>query len=126
MDWRWNNFTADEFKCRHCGAHIIIPEFMDKLQAVRTEYGKPMKITSGYRCSQHNSAVSDTGLTGPHTTGRAVDIQVSGKDALRLLVLAVKHGFTGIGVKQHGLFGARFLHLDDLPDDTTRPSIWSY
>ena len=125
-EWRWKNFSVDELKCRHCGAFILVPEFMDRLQALRDDYGKAMKISSGYRCSLHNSRVSSTGLTGPHTTGRAVDILVVGKDAHKLLSLALKHGFTGIGVQQKGAHGARFLHLDDIPDTLSRPAVWSY
>ena len=125
-DWRWQNFTKEELSCHHCGALIIVPAFMDRLQALRKDYGKPIKITSGYRCSAHNKAVSDTGLTGPHTTGRAVDIQISGRDAYDLLHLALLHGFKGIGISQKGDHGKRFLHLDDIPDTIKRPAIWSY
>lgn len=125
-DWRWPNFSIDELKCKHCGEEKIIPEFMDRLQRLRKDYGKPMKITSGYRCPAHNSAVSKTGLDGPHTSGRAVDIQVFGKEAYDLLHLAMLHGFTGIGISQKGPMDKRFIHLDDIPDKNTRPRIWSY
>ncbi len=126
-DWRWPNFSIDELKCHHCGAHILVPEFMDLLQAVRTEYGKPMKITSGYRCSAHNAAVSSTGLAGPHTTGQAVDISCSGADAYKLVSLALKHGFTGIGVSQKGPHDKRFIHLDTLKlPNYPRPNVWTY
>lgn len=128
VDWRWLNFSIEELKCKHCGAHILIPEFMDKLQALRTEYGKPMKITSAYRCSAHNNAVSSTGVHGPHTTGEAVDIACSGADAYKLVSLAIKHGFTGIGVAQKGPHEKRFIHLDTLPNAVgqPRPTVWTY
>lgn len=126
VEWRWPNFSIEEFQCKHCGAHILVPEFMDRLQALRTDFKKPMKITSGYRCSNYNSDISETGLTGPHTTGRAVDIQVSGKDAYELMRLALVHGFRGIGVSQRGPQNTRFLHLDDVPDTIIRPMVWSY
>lgn len=126
MDWRWPNFSADELKCKHCGEEKIIPEFMDRLQRLRTDFGKPMKITSGYRCPTHNSTVSHTGSDGVHTTGRAADIQVFGKDAYDLLHLALLHGFTGIGINQNGQMDKRFLHLDDSNDKNLRPRVWSY
>lgn len=126
MDWRWPNFSVNELKCKHCGQEKIIPTFMDRLQGLRKDYGKPMKITSGYRCPEHNASVSKTGSDGVHTTGRAVDIQVFGKDAYDLLHLALLHGFTGIGISQNGQMDKRFIHLDDLPDKNHRPRIWSY
>jgi len=50
MDWNYPNFTRAEMACQHCGAEGIQPALMDKLQELRTAYGKPMRITSGYRC----------------------------------------------------------------------------
>ncbi len=127
VDWRWPNFSSDELKCHHCGVYAMQPEFMDKLQALRTEYGKSMKITSGYRCPVHNAKVSTTGANGPHTTGQAVDVQCSGADAYRLMSLAIKHGFTGIGVAQKGPHDGRFLHLDTLAaPNYPRPNVWTY
>ncbi len=128
LDWScWPNFSADELRCR-CGfgRADMNERFMDRLQAVRSVLGVPMRITSGFRCPDYNARVSSTGRNGPHTTGRAVDVAVSGETALKLVRIALAHGFTGIGVKQKGPHGGRFLHLDDLDADYPRPSIWSY
>ena len=83
-----------------------------------------MVITSGFRCARYNVEVSSSGEGGPHTTGRAVDVQVSGPRAYRLLHLALAHGFSGVGVKQHGPHDHRFLHFDSVP--RPYPVIWSY
>jgi zinc D-Ala-D-Ala carboxypeptidase len=120
-DWRY--FGLPEFSCRHCGKNRISHQFVDALDELRHEYGKPMLVTSGYRCPEHNNNVSSTGFDGPHTTGQAADIAVRGADARRLLGLAIAHGFTGIGVQQKG--NARFIHLDTLTDGN-RPWVWSY
>jgi uncharacterized protein YcbK (DUF882 family) len=100
-------------------------EFMDRLQRLRTAYGKPMTVTSGYRHKTHPKEVAKA-LPGAHTYGRAADIAVEGHDAMRLIRLALDFGFTGIGVQQKG-FG-RFIHLDDMPAGgrLPRPAIWSY
>ena len=74
-DPSWENFKPEEFQCSHCQALMIHSDIMDLLQEAREELG-PMSITSGYRCGVHNSLVSKTGLKGPHTTGKAVDISV--------------------------------------------------
>jgi uncharacterized protein YcbK (DUF882 family) len=100
--------------------------FLEQLDELRHMYGKPLIITSGYRCPDHNAAVSATGRTGPHTTGRAADLRVDRRDALQLLKLALALNFTGIGVNQKG--NGRFLHVDNLPNahGQPRPTIWSY
>jgi hypothetical protein len=56
----------------------------------------------------------------------AVDIAISHEKAYKLIASAIKHGFTGIGVKQKG--GGRFIHLDISEGDESRPRphIWSY
>lgn len=124
--WEWAPFfTVKEFTCKGSGKCLMDADFMQRLYQLRDEYGKPMHVTSGYRSPEHNMEVSDTGAGGPHTTGKAVDISISGPDAYSLLALALKHGFTGIGVKQAGPFTGRFLHIDTITTPP-RPNIWSY
>ena len=118
-------FKITEFACKcGCGTNKIDPEFVEKLDELRGRYGRPLIVSSGYRCPSHNAKVSSTGLTGPHTTGRAVDFAVARLEAYALIRYATT--FTGIGVNQKG--GARFIHLDDLPDapNQPRPTVWSY
>ena len=100
-------------------------EFMDMLQALRNKLGFALHITSGYRCPAHNAKISHSGSDGVHTTGRAVDIGISGQQALKLLKAALEMGFTGIGIDQQG--PSRFIHLDNCTaPDYPRPTIWSY
>jgi len=107
----------------------MLPEadFMAKIEALRVACGFPLPVSSGARCPSHNAAVSKTGRTGPHTTGRAIDLAVSHGQAFEVLSVALKSGFfTGIGINQKG--GGRFIHLDDLPNVSgqPRPTLWSY
>lgn len=118
------HFTVAEMACRHCSECLMGAGFMAQLEALRAEYGHPMVISSGYRCPEHNEAVSTTGSDGPHTTGCAVDVLVSGALAYTLLSLALKYGMTGMGVMQHGPHDTRFIHLDSVP--RPEPTIWSY
>lgn len=120
-------FKLEEFTCKcGCGGNKIDPVFVQKLDTLRGLYGKPLVVTSGYRCPDHNARVSATGRAGPHTTGHAADLAVARGDAYLLLKEALSLGFTGIGVQQKG--GGRFLHLDDLPSapGQPRPTVWSY
>lgn len=127
---RWPNFKPQEFACRcGCGGLLVDPELLDLLQDLRNRYGQPMTISSGYRCSEHNSRVSSTGPKGPHTTGKACDVLVNGSRAYNLLHYALErpHTFTGIGVNQKGDSGKRFIHFDILEqNEATRPWVWSY
>ena len=125
MSYRF--FKLEDFACKcGCGTNLIDPQFVQDLDDLRAEYGMPLIVNSGYRCPAHNAQVSDTGDGGPHTTGRAADLAVDRGNAYRLLKLAMNRGFTGIGVQQRG--GARYLHLDNLPNSPgqPRPTLWSY
>lgn len=122
MTAQWNlypNFNKSEFDCKETGENEMQHDFMFKLQQLRTAYGKPMKITSGYRSLRHSIEARKTTI-GTHPQGMAADIAVNGADAIRLLELAIRMGFNGIGIQQKG--NARFIHLDTRPI----PAMWSY
>jgi len=124
LDWsKYPNFSESEFRCRHTGKCEMRPEFLAVLQAIRTEYGKPMRITSGYRDRTH-PAEARKSTTGAHVLGVAADIAVEGSDALRVVELALKHGIKRIGVQQKG--GGRFIHLDIGGPGLPSPAMWSY
>lgn len=120
------HFSKAELACR-CGCGMLpAQDFMEKVEKLRVRLGFPLPVTSAARCPEHNARVSGTGRTGPHTTGRAIDVAVRGSRALEVVRMALGSDFTGIGINQKG--GARFIHLDDLPnkDGQPRPWIWSY
>lgn len=118
-----NYFSDDELKCKHCGELKFEDTTRERLNILREKYGKPLSVTSGYRCSEYND---EKGYTQTHASGHAVDLRVSHKDALKVVELAIEVGFTGIGVNQKG--SGRFIHLDDLLEahNRPRPHIWSY
>ena len=122
----WPNFSFEEMRCSETGECAMDEGFMDNLQILRNELGRPLTITSGYRSPRHSIEAAKA-APGTHAMGRAVDIACAGVKALEILREALAVGFTGIGVKQKGI--DRFLHLDDLrPGEHTapRPTIWSY
>lgn len=119
------HFSDAELCCKHCGECEMDTEFLEVLEDIREAMGIPLFVTSGYRCPEHNIMVSNTGRDGPHTTGKAVDIMISGESAFKLVNTALYHGITGIGVKQKGRYGGRFIHLD-MVRGVMRPRIWSY
>lgn len=125
-DWSpYPDFMEDEFRCRHTGLCEMDVEFMEVLQRVRTSYGKPMRITSGYRHPTHPVEAAKRGLSrGEHTLGRCCDVAVEGFEAVILLQHALAHGITRIGVNQKGV--GRFLHLGIGGPGLANPWIWSY
>lgn len=124
-NWPWLNFGPEEMASKDTGALEIETRLLDLLQALRYQLDRPLVITSGYRTPEYNARVSGTGRTGPHTKGVAVDIKVSGEDVYPLVKAGLGLGFTGIGLKQHGAVGSRFVHLDILTG-YPRPNIWTY
>ncbi len=121
------HFTTDEMKCKGTGICTMDEVFMELLETIRCEYGKPMIVTSGYRAPEYNAKISKSGSKGPHTYGQAVDIHLVGADANAVIKIALQLGMTGVGIKQKGPHKGRFIHLDNLPNGNhPRPWIWSY
>lgn len=127
MDWSaYQHFERWEFDCSHTGRNQMKKEFMDKLSQLREAFGKPMVISSGYRDPSHPIEARKA-TPGAHSFGVACDVQIHGSDALELVGLAIRCGFTGIGVNQKGSYNKRFIHLDIAPPDKfPRPWIYSY
>ena len=118
-------FTRNEFECSHTHTCEMNQDFIDKLNKLREEFCKPLIINSGYRSPEHPIEYVKQS-PGAHASGKACDISVSRADALKLLELALKLGFTGYGLNQKG--SSRYIHLDTLEDskERPRPSIWTY
>ena len=117
------NFSVNEMTCKcGCGRHEMDGEFMRMLQTLRDEMQGPLRVSSGFRCEDHNEMVSTTGRTGPHTQARATDILISGERAMVMFEKARQIGFSGIGLSQKGDHAHRFVHLDTLP----RKALFSY
>ena len=118
---RTKNFKpfCDKLECQHCGEEGVQQWALDKLQLIRDDYGKPMYLTSAYRCDQHpNERVKSK--PGTHNKGVAFDVFASDGIAKgKLLELALKHGAKGIGIANN------FIHIDfDL--EREHLTVWSY
>ena len=115
------NFSEKELrcKCEHCQLqkpNKCQQKAVDALQAIRSEYGKPLTITSAYRCERHPVEAKKQ-KPGTHNQGVAFDIAIPwGHERGVLTDLAIKHGFKGLG------FANSFLHIDMRKDFMT----WTY
>ena len=114
-------------RCSHCGAKRMQPHFMEHIIVLRELLGFPFVVTSAYRCPDHPIEAAKE-APGAHTTGMAIDIQVYGNNAHRLLDAALRAGFSGIGISQKGDHSTRFIHLDKIGslEGRPRPTVWSY
>jgi zinc D-Ala-D-Ala carboxypeptidase len=100
------HFSDTELNCKCCNKHNMEASFLDKLEALRIAYAKPIVLNSAYRCEAHNKAVG--GAKGSfHIKGRAVDVKLPNVQHQAFIELAMKHGFKGFGM------GHNFLHIDD-------------
>ncbi len=71
------HFKSSEFEC-HCGeCELVLPpmELIDVLEDVRSHFGKPVTVMSGYRCKVHNKNVGGAPRS-KHKLGIAADIKV--------------------------------------------------
>lgn len=128
VNWaEFPNFSPDEFRCRATGRVDMDPAYMRVLQAIRTEYGRPMVISSGFRDPKHPREASKASTSlGEHSLGRASDVLCHGGDALDLIRIALKHGIRRIGVAQKGPIEKRFVHLGLGGPGLVTPAIWTY
>lgn len=112
------HFTSDEFKCKCCGAIKMDPQFMARLETMREIRGRPMFISSGFRCENHNEKVGGV-PTSFHLKGRAADIVcLSSVDRYELVRCAIEAGFRGIGIDK------TFVHVDNRETDVKK--MWAY
>ena len=118
-EWPWPNFFPKELACGHCGALRISFGLMGRLQALREILDRPVIISSGYRCPEHNQKVSTTGPNGPHVQGLAVDIIANQRETYQILRYVHLFGFRGVGI------GKGFIHLDIIQAEP-RPNVWTY
>lgn len=119
-------FNTEEFSCqcknKECVEQKISIELIKDLTELREELGKPITITSGFRCSAHQKEVSESGVStvvakkSQHEEGEAADCKFTGYTVAQVLPYAEKR-FKAIGVAK------TFLHLDTRKDKIRR---WTY
>ena len=99
--FRWTEFTDSDTAVVHdienvpdAYAKANIVRTARILEKVRKEFGKPLRINSGYRCESLNANIEGASSESYHIEGRAVDILISGfldDDVARLVELLSEH-----------------------------------
>lgn len=116
-----NNFKSTEFDCNGkgcCSETLIDSKLVEYLQKIRDHFGKPVKISSSYRCIKHNRAIGSKD-TSKHTQGMAADIKVDGVKPAEVAKYAESIGVKGIGLYETDKDG-HFVHIDT----RTTKSFW--
>lgn len=117
------NFNSYEFRCGlgspcSCSTILIDDKLVEYLQKIRDHFGKPITITSAYRCPSYNKRIG--GATGSyHSKGMACDIVVDGVAPTEVARYAESIGVLGIGLYNTDSDG-HFVHIDT----RTTKSFW--
>ena len=78
-------FDKSEFRCRcGCGADTMEEKLIRVAERVRDHYGRPVTVSSGRRCANHNAKVGGVS-NSRHLSGKAMDFCVVGKTAAQVL-----------------------------------------
>ena len=102
------NFKVKEFRCKDGSDGIKVDtDLVELLQKIRTHFGKPLTINSGYRTKTYNTKVGGAPAS-KHLYGKAADIRVSGTEPLAVAKYAEEIGALGIGWYK----GQAFTHVD--------------
>lgn len=101
------------------GERFMSDKLIMMLDEARKDFGRPMRINSGYRTEAHNKKVGGV-ADSPHMAGVAADIKINNsRDRHDLIVSLLKSNFNRIGI------GKNFIHVDI--DETKDPDvIWLY
>ena len=115
------NFKAKEFSCPCCGLNNMSQVMVETLQRIRDKVGKPIYITSGSRCPEHNADVCGK-KNSAHLKGTAVDIAIKKADSrLRfdIIAYAISEGIDRIGIDDN------MIHLD-IQSTLPHRQMWVY
>lgn len=111
------NFKPEEFRCecggRYCCGYpsYMKPHELQHIQAIRSHWGTPVKITCGLRCKPYNNKLSGSISNSKHLTGQAIDFYQKGvtdtlanrKMAVRWIRTLPNHNYTyGNGINSNG------------------------
>lgn len=105
------HFKVSEFQCSDgSGAVLIADELIDILEKIRTHFGKPVHINSGYRTNAHNAKIGGA-TKSQHCQGTAADITVSGIDTYEVAKYAETLMPSSGGIGWYNYSGG-FTHVD--------------
>ena len=112
--------TLDEYACGHCGTlppdlfvHDIrrpYSELFNIFDSVRAAWGKPIPVSSGYRCPYHNKAIGGSQCS-VHMFGLALDLDMPNTAEVEELFTLIVTDFDHLRIGKYTQTGT-FLHID--------------
>jgi len=98
---------------------LMDTKLLNMIDEAREIYGKPIRVTSGYRTEAHNRKVGGVDSSS-HLKGLAIDVAcVRSDDRFKILNALLEVGFNRIGV------ASTFIHVD-IDKDKSQNVIWTY
>ena len=130
MTNRYLFFPNWELKCK-CGKcaynqNDMNAIFMSKLVSMRMAADFPFYLTRAISCLEWDKLKGGVGI---HPGGHCVDISPRTQEQVVWIYQNCEDfGVAGLGIKMHGPWGHRLIHLDDLiwTKEHHRPAIWTY
>jgi len=114
-------FTYEEFDSPDVqgSGQMMCDTLIEMLDQVREEYGKPIRITSGYRTDEYNATLRGAVANSSHLKGLAADISIkNSKERYKLLPILIRY-FHRVGI------GKNFIHVD-IDMDKPQNVYWVY
>jgi len=112
--------SEEEYRCHHCHKlpvgfdsgylNIARRTILYGFDAIREEWGKPLPISCGYRCQEHNMSVGGSSLSA-HQFGVALDIDVNSVDEVGQLSQLIESLFPDFRRGDYTIKGT-FVHID--------------
>ena len=109
-----------EYRCGHCGLYppdlflhdIRRPysELFNIFDSVRATWGKPIPVSSGYRCPHHNKNIGGEECS-VHCFGLALDIDLPSPEETEGLHYIINRDFPYVRMYKY-IHSGSFIHLD--------------
>ena len=103
-----SHFLVKEFACRDGSDPVLVaPALVMVLESIRTHFGKPVRVHSGYRTPAYNKKVGGKPHS-QHTCGTAADLSIPGVPPQKVADYArqLMPDWGGVGVYK------TFTHID--------------
>lgn len=101
-------FKSKEFECPcGCDEFRIDTKLIDFLDELRDNIDSAIYVNSGFRCQEHNDSLPNSSKHSQHVLGKAADIRTKPFMKDKIIELAEKIGFNGIGINYDS-----FIHVD--------------
>ena len=112
--------TREEYTCNHCHKlppdmsenmyPLVYQKFFEDFAVIRGNFGKPINISSGYRCPEYNTKIGGS-LISAHMFGLALDLDLSTVDDVEVVRLIVEEYVPHLRMGVYKDVGT-FIHID--------------